>query len=418
LSYLFRTINTLISSSLTSELGLSAASLGLLGSVYFFAFGSVQIPIGIALDRFGPRRVQSALLVVGAIGAVLFGTASGITGLLIARTLIGIGAAGSLMAGLKAIVIWFPNDRVALVNGYMIMCGALGAVTATVPAEWLLESIGWRGLFEVLSLASLFVAALIYFVVPEKHRSESARQTSAGLRTILSNTRFWLIAPLSAACVGSAWSLQALWAGAWLTDVEGLDRPNLVRALFLMAIEVSLGAWMFGALADRLRRRGVRVESLFAVIAGAFIIAELVLIGRLPVPSLLPWCVLSVTSAATVLSYAIVAEYFPTELTARANGVLNLFHFAWAFLSQCGTGLVISRWPSVGGHYPAIAYQTALGLNVMIQVIALGWFMLPVLRAAIGWDREAAAGWSTSVQPTVASHADSDLFEPCEQLEW
>jgi MFS family permease len=155
LSCLFRTITSLISGPLMSEFALDAADIGLLASVYFLFFAAAQLPLGVLLDRFGPRRVEGVLLVIAAGGATLFGTATGFGELLVARAMIGLGVAGALMAGLKAIVIWFPKERVALANGYMIMLGSLGAVTATAPAEWLLDWVGWRGLFEILSFCYL-----------------------------------------------------------------------------------------------------------------------------------------------------------------------------------------------------------------------------------------------------------------------
>ena len=125
LSYLFRSINAPISAHLTSDLTLGAADLGLLTSVYFLTFAAAQIPIGVLLDRYGPRRIQSALLLVAAAGAVLFGMAEAFVGLVIARAMIGLGVAAALMAGLKSIVLWFPRERVALINSYMIMLTVL-----------------------------------------------------------------------------------------------------------------------------------------------------------------------------------------------------------------------------------------------------------------------------------------------------
>ena len=154
LSYLYRTINALIAEHLTTDLGVSPASLGLLTSVYFLAFAAIQLPLGVWLDQHGPRRVQSSLLAVAAVGAAIFALAPHPVLLLIGRALIGLGVAGALMAGLKAIVLWFPRERVALLNGWFVMVGALGAVTATAPAEWLLPSIGWRGLFLGLAWAT------------------------------------------------------------------------------------------------------------------------------------------------------------------------------------------------------------------------------------------------------------------------
>jgi len=127
LSYLFRTINALISGRLTSDLALGAADLGLLTSVYFLTLAALQVPIGIWLDRYGPRRVQSVLMLVAAAGAALFGAADGLLTLIFARLLIGFGVAAALMAGLKAIVLSFPKERVAFINGCMVMLGALGA---------------------------------------------------------------------------------------------------------------------------------------------------------------------------------------------------------------------------------------------------------------------------------------------------
>ncbi|WP_349253722.1 MFS transporter [Bradyrhizobium sp. CB82] len=261
LSYLFRTINTLISEPLAVDLGLDAGSIGLLTSVYFLIFGAAQIPIGILLDRFGPCRVQSRLLLVASLGAALFGASTSFPSLLLARAMIGLGVAAALMSGLKAIVLWFPRERVARMNGHMIMLGALGAVTATQPAEWLLHWMGWHGLFEVLAIITLAVALLIFLAVPESGIARQARPAGLRLQAIFTNRQFWRIAPLSASCVGTAWSLQALWAAPWLTDVEGLNREALVTQLFAMAIGICVGALLLGSIADRLRRRGIGILS-------------------------------------------------------------------------------------------------------------------------------------------------------------
>lgn len=386
LSFLFRTINASIAPALAQDFGLDAAQTGLLASVYFLVFAGAQIPIGVLLDRYGPRRVQSVLLVIAVGGATLFGTAEGFAELLVGRAMIGLGVAASLMAGLKAIVTWFPKERIAFVNGCMIMLGSLGAVTATAPTDWLLNCIGWRSLFEVLTSATLATAGLIYFAVPERDTSPE-RSAASGkpltLRSIFSDPRFLRIAPLSAACIGSSWALQSLWAASWLADVEGLDRQSLINQLFTMAIGISLGAVLLGTMADRLRRRGIATEVLLAAVGGLFILAELALVLRVPVPSVLPWFAVSVVGAGTVLSYAIIAEYFPVEIAARANGALNLLHFGWAFMVQYGIGIVVGQWPSQYGHYPTAAYQAAFGLSLTLQAAALLWFAIPWLRTLV-----------------------------------
>ena len=379
LSYLFRTINALIAAPLASELGLGADDLGLLTSVYFLTFAAAQIPIGILLDRYGPRRVQSALLVVAAFGAALFASSDNFLALIAGRALIGLGVAAALTAGLKALVLWFPRDRLPFLNGLMVMLGALGAVTATSPAELLLAWIGWRKLFDLFAAVTGGCALMIYLLVPEIGPASpiTTRAVVASLGKIYADPRFWRLAPLSATSIGTAWSLQGLWAAQWLTDVEGLGRAALVQYLFMMAVALSLGALLLGVLADQLGRRGVGPEALLGIVAVVFMTAQLALILRWPVPSYVLWAIVAAVGAATVLSYAILAEHFPREFAGRANAALNVFHIGGAFVLQYATGAVLAHWTPQAGHYPEIAYQTAFVLNLAPQVVAWVWFALP-----------------------------------------
>jgi MFS family permease len=378
LSFLFRTINATVGGALTAEFGLGAGDLGLLTSVYYLTFAAAQIPIGILLDRYGPGQIQSAVMVAAALGAALFAVSDNFWLLLGGRALIGLGVAASLTAGLKALVLWFPKERVPLLNGLMIMLGALGALTATLPAEFLLVSAGWRTLFELLAIASAGCAFVIYLVVPEMPAliSEAGGSAPGGIKTVYADPRFWRLAPLSATCIGTSWAMQGLWAAPWLSDVEGFDRPKLLQHLLVMAIALSLGALLWGVAVDRLRRRGVGPRALLGLVATMFIAAQLALIVRLPLPSYVPWIVVAAVGAGTVLSYAILAEYFPTGLAGRANAALNLFHIGGAFVVQFMTGLVVQLWAPIDGHYPEVAYQTAFAINVSLQIAAGIWFAL------------------------------------------
>ena len=382
LSYLFRTISALTAEPLTAEFGLTPSSLGLLTSAYFLTFAAAQIPIGVFLDRYGPRQVQAVLLVIAAGGAALFGASDGFLSLLAGRALIGLGVAAALAAGLKATVLWFPKERVALVNGWMVMLGALGAVTATAPSEWLLASIGWRGLFEWLAAATAVAAGAVYLLVPEAPPSPSANNSRplAGLREIYADSRFWRLAPLSATTIGTAWALQGLWAAPWLADVEGLDRAALVNHLLAMAVALSIGAVLLGALATRLRRRNVEPQAVVGVVAALFMTVQTALILRWPLPSYVLWCLIAAAGAVTVLSYAILANHFPKELAGRANAALNVIHIGGAFALQELIGIVIERWPVEGTHHPMIAYQVAFGIDLALQLVAWIWFMWPRAR--------------------------------------
>ena len=385
LSYVFRTINALISGPLVSEFGLSAADLGILTAILFLTFGAVQLPLGSWLDRSGPRRVQAALLSIAAIGAAVFACAQDLPGLILGRALIGLGVAGALMAGLKALVIWFPAERIALANGWLIAFGTLGAVTATAPAEMLIASIGWRGLFMLLAAVSAVAALLILRFVPESPAPERGEVTASGMniRAIYRDARFWRLAPLSATTIGSAWALQGLWAGPWLTDVEGLPRQDVVMHLLFMAIALSAFALILGTFGDRLRRRGVPLSATLAFVAKLALLAQLALVLRWPIPTWLPWIAIAGMGAGTVLSFAILSELFPKSASGRANGALNLLHIGGAFAAQVGIGVVVDLWPNEVGSHPPAAYQTALGINLALQATALAWFLRPEQRALV-----------------------------------
>lgn len=375
LSYLFRTINALIAADLTAELGLGAADLGLLTSVYFLVFAAAQLPFGVLLDRHGPRTIQSALMLLAGAGALVFALADSLVGLMVGRALIGLGVALALMAGFKAIVLWFPAERLALVNGWFVMLGALGAVTATAPAEFVVQAVGWRGLFAVLGALSAVAALLILCVVPDCRlpAAPKARQPIS-LWTIYRDCRFWRLAPLSAIGVGTSWSLQGLWAAPWLKDVDGLDRAGVVHLLSIMAVAVSASGLILGLAADRLRRFGIKTEHVLASTLSASMIAQMALVFGWPIPSVIAWSIVAAAGAATVLSYATLAEYFPKEASGRANAALNIMHVGMAFVLQSITGLIIEQWPAANDRYAADAHQCAMGLILVLQVGAVVWF--------------------------------------------
>jgi MFS family permease len=131
----------------------------------------------------------------------------------------------------------------------------------------------------------------------------------------------------------------------------------------------------------------------------------------------LSWCIVAAVGAAPVISFAIMGEYFPPVVSARANGALNTLHFGWAFVAQYATGLVLEQWPQVDGHYPAIAYQTAFGICVAIQLAALIWFVTPRLRGEIGVSTSGSrrefgsgSGRVSTVKPTP--HHEMSIVEP------
>lgn len=383
LSYLYRVINALIAPDILSELHLGASGLGLLTSVYFLTFGVCQLPVGALLDRFGPRRVQAALMLVAASGAFVFAFGAGSWALIAGRGLIGIGVSAAWVGGLKATVTWFPKERLSLVNGWMLALGSLGAVTATGPADMAVHLIGWRGLFVLLGVLSLAASGIVYMAVPEAvpGGAPAVPRSSGRLRDVCLDRDFLRIAPLWACAIGTAWAVQGLWAGRWLADVDGYNQRTIVTHLFIMSCTLSAGGVLFGGLAHRLRRRGVSTETVFVSAIALYMAVEGLIVAHAPLPSALLWGVSAIFGSLTALGFAIMSELYPKEAIGRANSVIGVMQIAAGFFFQWVMGVLVALWrPEAAGRYPTIAYEAAFIFPLLLQGFAMGWFAWAKLR--------------------------------------
>lgn len=379
LSYLYRTINAVLSPYLAAELHLDASALGLLTSVYFLTFAAFQLPLGILLDRFGPRRVEAVLLLFAAAGAVLFAVGHGATELLVGRALIGLGVSACLMASFKAFVLWFPAERLSVVNGWVLAAGGLGALVATAPVEMALKLTDWRGVFIGLAVLTLAVAALLVWVVPEREEEGDATNRDGwsaqwrGMVGIFRSPMFWRIAPVAVLSQASFLAIQSLWAGPWLRDVTGLDAAGAAGMLFWIAAAMVAGFLSLGQLAYGLARRGIAPLTVAVSGLALFMLAQLAILvdGG---PRWLLWVSFGFFGTSGMLSYAVLSQSFPSSLAGRVNTALNLLVFVAAFAMQWGMGAIINRWPAVDGGYADWGYQLAFGLVLAGQFSA--WLRL------------------------------------------
>jgi predicted MFS family arabinose efflux permease len=384
LSYLFRTVNAVISPELVRDLALDPSSLGLLTSAYFLTFGAAQLPVGMLLDRYGPRRVEPVLLAIAAVGALLFAYAETLSGLAFARAVIGLGVCACLMAPLKAIATWYPRERQASLAGWVMVAGGLGALAATTPLELALRVAGWRTIFVVLALATFVVALVIAWRVPDTPKAAHAvglRAQWGGVRTVFRHPRFWWIAPLAAFCMGSFMAIQGLWAVPWMMEVDGQTRSGAARHLQWMGVVVLAGYATLGFFGTRLAARGVHARHLFA---GGFGLATLSLAAiflRLP-GSYLWWALYGLGSAVNVLAFAVLNEGFGRDLAGRTNTTLNLLMFGTSFAVQWGIGLVAEAARNFLGLDRAQGLSAAFGLVLAGNVITYAWFVR-------GWRRHA-----------------------------
>ncbi|WP_122209249.1 MFS transporter [Pseudomonas viridiflava] len=373
-SYLFRTVNAVIYVDLQADLSLPASSLGLLTGVYFLTFAAAQIPLGVMLDRYGPRSVQAPMLLLAVAGAGVFGLSSTEAGLLIGRGLIGLGVAGSLMSAIKACAIWLPVERLPLSTACLLSIGGLGAMASTTPLHLLLDWVTWREAFLILAVLTLCVAGIIHLSVPKAYEAKPTRYTDlfAAVGRLYASWTFWRLALYSVFAHAVYMSVLSLWMGPWLHDMAGLSESGMARVLLFSAVAMTAGSLVFGAVTDYLRRFGVQPIMVCGSGMAIFLGFQWLMISGLPVSPYLIAMGFSFFGTSTTMNYAIVAQSVSPELAGRVSSSFNLVVFALAFLLQWLMGAVLNLWPAANdAAHPVPAYQWALGLLIALQVPGL-----------------------------------------------
>ena len=382
ISELYRNINGVVGPIIQLELGLSIGYLGLMTSLFLAAVTGAQIFTGLWLDRYGPRNTVAALLLVGALGAALFSTASQ-GGLLLGRVLIGIGMAGCWTAAFMVNSRWWPAERLVLANGAIIGFAGLGALFATLPTQLLLQHISWNALFLWLAAFTVAVAVLLMAVTPTHpddstpDQNATVRQQLRGFFAVLRNPIFIRFAPISALGQGAWIAYQGLWAGIWLREVDKLaDIPTAVVLLFL-AGAVVVGNLLLGAVADLLTRIGVGVARTTTVACFLFIGVQILIVLNFGVAQIFLWTMFGLLVASSLFAYAIIARAVASNLVGRAMSLLNLLATLCAFLMQYGVGVIIELWqPTATGLYPPMAHQVAFGVVIILQAAGFLWMRL------------------------------------------
>lgn len=385
LSYHFRTANAVIGPVLREDLALGAADLGLLTSAYFLAFGAAQLPLGMLLDRYGARRVESVLLMIAALGAAVFAFGDGIGALALGRGLIGLGVSACLMASFKSFSQWFPVERQASLTGWIMTAGTLGALAASTPLNAALQLASWRSIFFALSAATVAVAAWLYVSVPDKPGVPLPEPLSAqwsGIRQVLASRHFWRFVPIGFAQIGGFMAIQSLWSSAWMMQVNGFSRTLAADHLAAMSIAM-VGAYaLIGLLATRLARRGIGpIYLLGGGLALALVTLALIITQALEQHYLL-WIAYGVFSSCGTLAYAVMSAGFPVTLSGRANTTYNLMVFLGAFSLQWGMGVLI-EWLEAAGQNAATAHRYAFALLLGLQVLASAWMLLGGRRSSV-----------------------------------
>ena len=382
LSYGLRSINAVIAPALMDEMALSNADMGMLSSAYFVAFGSLQLPLGIWLDKYGPRRTESALLVIAAIGAAVFATSESLAGLWIGRALIGIGVSACLMAAFTAYRQWFAPEQQSQLASWMLVAGTAGALTATVPVTLALPVIGWRGIFWVVTVLLLLVSAAIFLSLRgvEQRFAQAASGACAaktgdgGYRRIFGSAYFRRMAPLGMFNQGIFVALQTLWAGPWMTTVLGKSQQQASEILFMLNLLLMTAYLALGWAAPRLVARGVDAHRLIAFGISGMVLAQVAMLLTQSEHAWLLWLMLAMCVPVTTLVQSHQALSFPAALAGRANSAYNLMLFVGAFATQWGFGVVADALKT-SGLSAVDAFRATLAIAVAVQAASLVYFV-------------------------------------------
>ena len=337
LSNYYRTMTAILAPSLISDLKLTATSLGLLTSIYFFATALFQLPLGLLMDRYGPRAVQATMMVLAAAGVFIFATAHYLPVLLLARAIMGIGAAGALMTSFQAVIMWFPASRWPLLNGLVLSGGGVGVLAATLPTELALRVMDWRSLMLGVAVVSLVCAVLTAAVVPKRSATRASaplREQLRAIAVIYKDRMFLRVAPLYATTVGGTLAFQSLWAGPWLKDVAHLPASQIAAELLFVAVVQTVCYPLVGWLASALGKRGVAIPQIIAIGTGLFIVSQA---GLLMPSGAAHWLVLigmGLFAYVNLLSFPLLAQNFPATMIGRVNTALNLYLFLGVFIVQ------------------------------------------------------------------------------------
>ena len=372
-----RMVMAIVGPVLAVELGLSAIELGVLAACLFAAYAAAQLPLGVALDAFGARRVQAVLMLLAAIGFAMFALSPGFAGLVAARIVLGIGVSAGLMAVIKAHADWFERGRVAYVTGIATAIGALGSALTTSPVQAMLPAFGWRGVFWVLCVLALGVATWIFLSVPDKPRVPGLARTLRGdialSGRILASRTFWRFGPAVATLSMFNFAYLGLWAGPWLRDVAGMDGPARAGVLLLYTFAMVAGSVLTGGAASRANAAGLPsfLVPIVCLVGLVLLQAGLMLQPSQPSVVLVLWLAIAVFGTAGPVGYVVMCQMFPPEQTGRVSTAVNTLTLGGAFLVQAAIGWILDLWPRTASDgWDPDGYSWALALTAAFQALA------------------------------------------------
>jgi predicted MFS family arabinose efflux permease len=381
LSMFYRVSTAIISPDLARELDLTSAQLGQLSAAFFYAFAANQIPLGLALDRFGARRIMLVLACLAVAGAALFASGHSFASLMLARVLLGVGMSGNLMVVLALVANWFPADRFAFLGGMVISIGTLGNLLASTPLAVLAQGLGWRGTFFLFAAVNALVAAVFLWVVRDRPAGQpppprrNAASLFQGLGRLLAMYPYWAIAFSNFFRYGYFAALQSLWAGPFLIYGLGFSPVSTGNVIMAMGLGYMVGLPLCGRLSDRVLRSRKRV--VLPTFIGFLLLVASIRAWGAEVPLSLVWATffgLGFLAAPGQIMYAHIKELLPRHMTAQALTMTNIFPPLGAAAITHVLGLMVGASPaqlSGPADFHVLWYVGGAGLGVTVVLYSL-----------------------------------------------
>jgi predicted MFS family arabinose efflux permease len=351
----YRVSNAVIAPNLIKDLSLSTEMLGVLGGALFYSFALLQIPMGIMLDRIGPRLVLAVFSLIGASGAFIFAGSHTIGMALLGRVLIGVGTASILMGSLKVFVLRFSPQHFATLSTILVSVGTLGSVLASSPLAYMAMTIGWRMTFVLVGAVTALFGCLALWVLSDgqsrqksvhvPHKPDEDMALSKIVKLVLCKLSFWQIGIFSFFRYGTFISLQGLWLGPYLMGVKGFSALQAGNILMNLSIGFIAGSPFSGFLADRVFRSS-KVTTMCGV--GCYAITLIPLTGLAEIQSPLVFSVLffiiGFFNSFGTLAFSHVKELFPLRMSGTVIAGVNFFSMAGAAVLMPLMGKVIEAF--------------------------------------------------------------------------
>ncbi len=364
LSQFFRAFLAVLSLDLARDIGASPEDLAFASGLWFLVFAAMQLPVGWALDRIGPRLSASVLLLIGgAGGALVFAAATSPLHVSIAMALIGVGCSPVLMASYFIFAREYPPARFATLAALMLGVGSVGNLVASYPTALAVELMGWRATMVGLAVLSAAIALGIWFSVRDPNKVETDHKGS--LLDLLKEPALWLILPLMLVAYAPAAALRGLWAGPYLNDVFSLTTTQIGTATLVMGTAMIAGTFVYGPL-DRLL--GTRK---WVIVGGNALGAAALGLLCLWVDSAV-WVSVVMLSLIGFLgaSFPVIMAhgraFIPPHLTGRGVTLLNLFGIGGVGLAQFATGQIHAAYTDVS---PTAPYSAIFGFFAVTLAI-------------------------------------------------